>query len=124
MELQKSSPTLPSVTQSLEPALPLRAQNKELLWVELCNLLDRVAMLYQVPNYSSKTNGMLLAEWLMAEYKHHEYELIKTALNNPPPLHEQAWRLTPDTLRSWIDYTRIKREEKRQAEESAKRQQP
>ena len=81
----------------------------------------KLAKIYQIPNFDN-TNAELLAEWLMEEYKHQDLDLIQETLRNPPRLNDQAWRLTPDTLREWIDLTRIKRADLKIKEESQKRQ--
>lgn len=75
----------------------------------LCDLLDRIAKLYQIPNYD-EVNSILLAEWILDEYKHHDLELVQISLRKPPVSNDQQWRLTPDTLKNWIEHTRIKRE--------------
>ena len=81
----------------------------------------RLVRLYQVPQVD-EVSAVLLAEWIIDEYKHHDLELVQTALRNPPRLNDQAWRLTPDTLRSWIEQTRFKRETNKERIESKKRQ--
>lgn len=81
----------------------------------------KIAKIYQIPNFDN-TNAELLSEWLMDEYKHHDLALVQETLRNPPRLNDQAWRLTPDTLREWIDLTRIKQAEKANVKESQKRQ--
>jgi len=84
-------------------------------------MLSRVAKLYQVPNWDA-TNSFLLAEWVVEEYRHYDFELIKLALRNPPKLSAEAWRITPDTIRAWVDFTNLKIEEERLRKESFKKQ--
>jgi hypothetical protein len=89
---------------------------------ELCKLLDRLAIIYQIPNYDMKVNSMLLAEWILDTYKHEDYDLVRESLRNPVRLNDHTWRLTPDSISGWIDYTRNKRAERNLLEESRKRQ--
>lgn len=89
----------------------------------LCDALDRIAKLYQIPNYDLTVNSMLLSEWIMEEYQHHDLELILETLRKPPVLNDQTWRLTPDTLKTWIDLKRTERENDRIKKESEQRQQ-
>jgi len=65
---------------------------------------------------------MLLAEWILENYKHEDYDLVRESLRNPVRLNDHTWRLTPDSISSWVDYTRNKRAEKAIVEESRKRQ--
>ncbi len=88
----------------------------------ICDALDRIAKLYQIPNYDFTVNSMLLAEWILDEYKHHQLELVLETLRKPPILNDQAWRLTPDTLKNWIDLKRIERANLKERQESLKRQ--
>jgi len=110
------------VTTSLEPNLPLKEQDQESLTIEVCKMLDRLAVIYQVPNYDMKVNSILLAEWVLENYKHHDFDLIRESLRNPPKNDFNTWRLTPDSISEWIEHTRIKRADKAIAEESRIRQ--
>jgi len=89
---------------------------------ELCKALDRLAIIYQIPNYDPTINSILLAEWILETYKHEDYELVKESLRNPVRLNDHTWRLTPDSISGWIDYTRNKMAEIALVEESRKRQ--
>ena len=122
MESKKLSVTHQNAMNSLEPGLPLKMQNQQNLMLEVCKLLDRLAVIYQIPNYDMKVNSMLLAEWIMDNYKYEDYGLVVESLRNPVRLNDHTWRLTPDSISGWIEHTRIKRAEKAQAEESKKRQ--
>ena len=106
---------------TLRPDLPIKANDQKAVFQEIYMLLMRLAKIYQVPNWDN-TNAELLTEWLTEEFKHYGTDLILETLRNPPKLNEQAWRLTPDTLREWIDLTRNKRVENQIKEESQKRQ--
>jgi len=68
---------------------------------EIAALLERVVMLYQIPNWGAK-NAILLSEWIMDNYKFETLETIKVCLKNPPVTGEKNWRLTPDTIREWF----------------------
>ncbi len=107
---------------SLEPSLPLKSQDQETLTIEICKLLDRLAIIYQIPNYDMKVNSLLLAEWILDNYKHEDYDLVRESLRNPVRLNDHTWRLTPDSISGWVDYTRNKRAELAFKEESRKRQ--
>jgi len=89
---------------------------------ELCKALDRLAIIYQIPNYDPTINSILLAEWILDTYKHEDYDLVRESLKNPVRLNDHTWRLTPDSISGWIDYTRIKRANQKEIEESRKRQ--
>jgi len=105
--------------------MALKNLDTRLLMEELCKALDRLAVIYQIPNYDPKVNSILLAEWILENYQHHDLALVQEALRNPPRLSEtndHTWRLTPDSISGWIDYTRIKRANQREVEESRKRQ--
>jgi len=108
-------------SQTLKPNLAIRLQDRKTLYRELFLSIMKLAKLYAVPQFDN-TNGELLTEWILDEYKHQDLDLIQETLRNPPRLNDQAWRLTPDTLREWIDLTRIKRADLKIKEESQKRQ--
>jgi len=101
--------------------MAIRLNDSRLVMQDLFLAIMKLAKIYQIPNFDN-TNAELLAEWLMEEYKHQDLDLIQETLRNPPRLNDQAWRLTPDTLREWIDLTRIKRADLKIKEESQKRQ--
>jgi len=107
--------------QTLKPNMAIRLNDAKLVMRDLFLAIMKIAKVYQIPNFDN-TNAELLAEWILEEYQHHDLELVQTALRNPPRLNDQAWRLTPDTLREWIELTRIKRANLKDAEESKKRQ--
>lgn len=88
---------------------------------QLCTMLNRLVKIYQIPNIDNET-VMYLSEWIMDEYQHHDLELIQEALKFPPKNEMNTWRLTPDTIRFWIDVTREKVFDRKQAEESKARQ--
>ena len=101
--------------------MPIKANNPKLAFQEIFMLLMRIAKIYQIPNWDN-TNAELLTEWLIDEYQHHNLELVSKTLRNPPKLNDTAWRLTPDTLREWIDYTRNKEADLKIRIDSEKRQ--
>lgn len=101
--------------------MAIRLNDSRLVMQDLFMAIMKIAKIYQIPNFDN-TNAELLSEWLMDEYKHHDLALVQETLRNPPRLNDQAWRLTPDTLREWIDLTRIKQAEKANVKESQKRQ--
>ena len=68
---------------------------------EIAGLLERVVILYQIPNWGAK-NAIVLSEWIMDNYKFETLETIKSCLKNPPPTKDPNWRLTPDTINSWF----------------------
>jgi hypothetical protein len=88
---------------------------------DICKSLNRLIKIYQIPNIDNET-VMFLAEWIMEEYKHNDLQLIEEALKYPPKNEMNTWRLTPDTIRYWIDVTREKIFDRNAKEESRKRQ--
>lgn len=102
--------------------MALKLQDQALLMTNICDLLDRIAKIYQIPNYDYEVNSILLAEWILDEYKHYDLNLVQETLRNPPKLNDQAWRLTPDTIRDWIDLKRNKEADLKIKQESEKRQ--
>ena len=88
---------------------------------EICSLLNRLIKIYQIPNCDNET-VMFLAEWIMDQYKHHDFALIQESLRNPPRNDFNTWRLTPDTISIWIEQTQNKRANKAIVEESRMRQ--
>lgn len=102
--------------------MALKNQNPQLLIPELCDLLDKIAKLWQVKDYDPSVNSILLSEWIMDEYQHHDLDLVRLALSKPPLGNDREWRLTPDTLKNWIELTRIKREKQKALKESRERQ--
>lgn len=67
----------------------------------IANLLDRIAVLYQIPNWTAM-NAVVLAEWTFDNYKWDSLETIELALKNPTPDEEKTYRLTPDSVSRWI----------------------
>ncbi len=73
------------------------------------------------------TNAVLLAEWIAKEFKHKTLKLIIDTLNHPPITFEEGqvsrnWRLTPDTVYSWVEKRAREAEELRQIEQTRKEQ--
>ena len=65
----------------------------------LCELLNRLAKLYQIKEFDS---SVVLASWILTNYKYERLESITRCLENPPALDEKIWRLTPDVIQSWF----------------------
>lgn len=105
----------------MQPNLPLKKQDPKTLTEEITASILRLAKMYQVPNFD-EVNAVLLADWVIEEYQHHELDLVQEALRKPPVLNDPAWRLTPDTLKVWIDLKRSERVEMKQRAESLIRQ--
>lgn len=79
----------------------------------IASLLQRLAKLYQIPNWSEE-NAILLAQWIFDNFKYETFETIRECLYNPPITGQKNWRLTPDTITEWmvlkLDEVAIKRE--------------
>jgi hypothetical protein len=88
---------------------------------EIIKSFNRIIKIYQIPNIDNE--GLVyLAEWIMEEYQHHDFALIQEALKYPPRNPDNTWRMTPDTIRFWIDKTQEKVFDRKQKEESQTRQ--
>ena len=89
----------------------------------ICDLLNRVAKLYQIPNWD-ELNAVLLSDWILETYPTATFETIQRALLKPRTV-GKTWRLTPDVITEWmgfeIEQETIKREKEihnaKQAEE-------
>ena len=104
--------------------MPLRQQPQQQTETEIMDCLLRLAKLYQIPNFDAES-AVLLAEWVMDEYKHTHFEIVKQALTRPPlpkQSDNKSWRLTPETIGDWIEVTRTRIIEDQQRKESEARQ--
>lgn len=108
-------------TTSLPTTLPLKKQVESDLMAELCKMLNRIIKIYQIPNVDNEAL-VYLSEWIMDEYQHNDLALIQEALKYPPRNPDNTWRMTPDTIRFWIDQTREKVFDRKLKEESKTRQ--
>jgi len=89
-------------TSSIEKSIILKEQrDKKELLKHLVYLLNRIAKLYQIPNFDNE-NSVLLASWIYETYQYDQFETIERALTNPKPLDDNAFRLTPDTVAKWL----------------------
>lgn len=98
----------------------LRLLEPEQTEIEIKDMLLRIAKLYSIPNFDSESS-VLLAEWILGEYKHTQFEVIKRALSSPPVGKEKSWRLTPETIAEWVEITRGKMIDEAQRIESEKK---
>lgn len=105
--------------------LPQRVLNEQpdkiAVQKEIISLLERVVILYQIPNWSEK-NGIILSEWIMDNYKFETLETIKACLLNPPPTKDPNWRLTPDTINAWFEHELEKQAEKLENEHQKRKE--
>lgn len=81
----------------------------------VCFLLQRLAKLYQLPNWTDE-NALILSEWIFDNYKFDSLDDVITCLKNPPSTGSKQWRLTPDTIQEWMAIILEKRSEKREIE--------
>lgn len=88
---------------------------------ELVKALSRIIKIYQIPNIDNEAL-VYLSEFIMEEYQHNDLALIQEALKYPPRNPDNTWRMTPDTIRFWIDQTREKIFDREAKEESKARQ--
>lgn len=100
---------------------PLKKQDQSNLMEELIKALNRIIKIYQIPNIDNEAL-VYLSEWIMDEYQHNDLALIQEALNYPPRNPDNTWRMTPDTIRFWIDTTRERIFDRNAKEESKARQ--
>ena len=90
------------LTGNILPNKVLNEQpDKKSVQMQIIALLERIVLLYQIPNWSDK-NGMLLSEWIMDNYKFETMEVLIECLKNPPKMKDTSWRLTPDTINGWF----------------------
>lgn len=87
---------------------------------QIADQLDRLAKLYQIPNWDS-INSILLTEWILEAYPHHKLETILSAISRPE-ITTKVWRLTPDTIAEWIVAQIQKESLKKGLEESKEKQ--
>lgn len=88
--------------KSLKPGAILRSQgdkDKTIMMISL--LLMKVATLYQIPNWG-ESQSVVLADWIYQNFQYDKLESIVKTLNNPPIDDDKNWRLTPDTIQSWM----------------------
>jgi len=105
----------------LTPTLPLKKQDASDLMKELIKALSRIVKIYQIPNIDNEAL-VYLSEFIMEEYQHNDLALIQEALKYPPRNPDNTWRMTPDTIRFWVDQTRERVFDRTAKEESRKRQ--
>lgn len=68
---------------------------------QIAKMLNQLAKLYQVPNFDGE-NAILLANWIVNEYQYEPLNVVLDCLIKPPSTGEKNWRLTPDTIESWL----------------------
>ena len=107
---------LPSSSEisTLMPNTVLREQPKSEAAKHISALLDRLARLYQVPNWD-EMNAILLTEWTMDNYPAEMMETITRALTRPKG-ETKVWRLTPDTIGEWMAFQLEKEAAEREKE--------
>lgn len=93
---------------------------------EISGALLKLAKLYQMKDFDD-INALLLAEWTVEKFKHKPLGIIINALTDPPTIYEdgaivKSWRLTPETIKAWIDQRCIELEELRIKKESEAKQ--
>lgn len=96
------------LTTSLKPGTVLREQPDQRETIKhICQLLRLTAKLYQVPGFD-EVSCILLAEWIMEAYPVESIESVTRVLSHPPAIFDEYgkqiknWRLTPDTVQSWM----------------------
>lgn len=88
---------------SLRPGTVLREQPQADVCKQLCALLNRLGKLYAIPNWDADS-ALLLAEWIMEEYKFEQIETVVKALGSPQVnTADKTWRLTPDVIAKWVE---------------------
>ncbi len=102
-------------TSTLIPSTVLREQPKPELLKLIANHLDKIAKLFQIPNWDS-INGMLLAEWIVETYQTEQVETLLRCLNKPRRMEDKTWRLTPDVITDWMSQQIELEAEKREKE--------
>lgn len=70
--------------------------------VEICNMLDKLAKLYQIPNWD-QIGCFLLSDWILETYPAETLDTITRALTKPRTV-GKTWRLTPDVITEWMGY--------------------
>lgn len=96
----------------------MRGQDKANVIFFIGMLLKRLSLLYQVPNFT-EDHQEVLSEWVYDTYQCDELEIVKKCLTNPPPTDKQNWRLTPDTIQTWMSVYLEKSAEQRENEHNA-----
>ena len=86
----------------LTPNTVLREQPKNEAAKTISAQLDKLARLFQIPNWD-QMNTVLLTEWIMDTYPNELTETIISALSRPR-IDSKVWRLTPDTITEWMQY--------------------
>ncbi len=66
----------------------------------ISGLLLRLADIYGL-NFQS-TNALMMADWILENYKYESLNIVIETLKNPPPTKERVWRINPDTIREWM----------------------
>lgn len=93
--------------------------DKKAVIEKIASMLDQLAKLYQIPNWDGG-NAVLLAKWIITNYEYEPLEIVLDCLVNPPTTGQTNWRLTPDTIQSWLtvrlEEQVIKREKEYQKE--------
>lgn len=68
----------------------------------IAHLIDRVAMLWLIPNWTIE-NSVALAEWTFETYQYDKFEIVCRCLKTPPITPEvKTWRLTPEIISGWM----------------------
>lgn len=73
---------------------------KEDAKIAICDMLARLAKLYQIPNWDA-INEILLADWILETYPAETLDTITRALTKPRTV-GKTWRLTPDVISEWM----------------------
>lgn len=67
----------------------------------LCASLMRLAKMYQIKDFDMET-AVLNAHWIIQNYKYEQLTTVTRCLENPPPIDDKIWRITPDVIQSWM----------------------
>lgn len=101
-QLTKASSTEVSKSTTLLLDVILREQkDKDSALGLVARLLDRISMLWQIPNWTAQ-NSVVLAEWIFDSYPCEPLEVIIECLKNPIPDENKIYRLTPDVIAKWM----------------------
>lgn len=86
----------------LSGSVILREQPAEELIRYVAYLIDRLSKLYQMANWTAE-NTVIIAEWICENYPCEMLQTVDKVLRHPPKTEEKNWRLTPDTIRGWME---------------------